>query len=170
VIQAWYPAKDAARDHGGKPASPRPPTCTAISTPVTWIATPTASTAAADQAGTAKTRPDEPDQDESGKGPSLDLGTCWRTWRSELTGLSPSLLIRRQCRACQQPGHLAAGLPGWFALACVVFPCCAALYGQFQASSDGGDGSQGPASWQQAANEAARTYLRRAPERSRRGR
>jgi hypothetical protein len=40
------------------------------------------------------------------------------------------LLIRRLCREFQQPGHLLAGLPGWFLLASVIFPCFAALYGQ----------------------------------------
>jgi hypothetical protein len=48
---------------------------------------------------------------------------------------TPNLLTRRLCRACQQPGHLLPGLPGWLLLARVVFPWCGALYGQNQASS-----------------------------------
>ena len=46
-----------------------------------------------------------------------------------------NIQIRRLCRADQRPGHLAAGLPGCFSLARVVFPWCAALYGQNQAIS-----------------------------------
>lgn len=46
---------------------------------------------------------------------------------------TPGLLIRRLCCVDQRPGHLAAGQPRWFSLARVVFPCCAALYGQNQA-------------------------------------
>ena len=57
-------------------------------------------------------------------------------WSSGLP-TSGEMLIRRQCRALQRPGHLAAGLPGWFSLACVVLHRCAALYGQNPANSRG---------------------------------
>ena len=43
--------------------------------------------------------------------------------------------IRRQCRACQRPGRLLAGLPGWLSLAGVVLRCRALLYGQSQATT-----------------------------------
>jgi hypothetical protein len=44
-------------------------------------------------------------------------------------------LIRRQCYAYQQPGHLVAGLPGWLSLARIVFHRCSVLYGQNQATA-----------------------------------
>lgn len=47
---------------------------------------------------------------------------------------APDHQIRRLCRACYQPGHLMAGLPGRFSLARIVFHRCAVLYGQNQAT------------------------------------
>ena len=66
----------------------------------------------------------------------MSIGACTRpTTRGLATG--SELLIRRQCRAFKRPGYLAAGLPGWLALACIVLPCFATLYGQNQATRMG---------------------------------
>src|SRR5262249_46163073 len=65
------------------------------------------------------------------KGPSTErVGAC------DLGALggtrTPSLLIRRLCRAPLRPGPSVAGLPGWYSVARVVFRCCSSSYGQNQ--------------------------------------